>query len=117
MSGRKPTCTDALAFLRANKHAMGALTGQDMRALLAIAHVWELYAASDNDGRAASLDAVRALLDAMQPKCRLFAKELIAHSMDWTDRDRLWPLVCADDAQTPKPPTQLRLVDGKDGAT
>lgn len=72
---------------------LGALTGQDRRALSAISECWELYASSDSKGEIAALDAVRALLLALQPQCRVFAKELIAHSLDWSDRDRLWPLV------------------------
>lgn len=96
MSAReKPACLDVRTWLRANGHDLGALTGQDSRALSAIAHVWQLYAASDNDGREAALRAVRALLSAMQPKTRYLAREAIAHSMDWPDRDRLWPVVWA----------------------
>lgn len=72
---------------------LGALTGQDSRALGAIARCWDLYACSDDDGARAALAAVRALLAAMQPQCRFFARELIARSLDWSDRDRLWPLV------------------------
>lgn len=96
MSAReKPPCVSVYAFLRAHKHNLGALTGQDSRALSAIAHVWELYAASDDDGREAALRAVRALLSAMQPKTRYLAREAIAHTLDWGDRDRLWPIVWA----------------------
>jgi hypothetical protein len=72
---------------------LGALTGQDFRALAAIAKCWELYACSDDVGAKAALSAVRALLPAMQPQCRFFAKELIARSLDWKDRDRLWRVV------------------------
>lgn len=84
-----------IAWLRANgqRHALAALTGQDASALAAIAHAWELYARADGDGQRAALAAVRALLLAMQPKCRPLARELIARSLDWHDRARLWPLV------------------------
>lgn len=75
---------------------LGMLTGQDSRALAAIAACWQLYASSDDDGAAAALAAIRALLHGMQPKCRPFARELIAFAMDWGDRERLWPLVYAD---------------------
>lgn len=68
------------------------LTGQDFRALEAIVACWELCACADEDGEKAALAAVRALLPALQPKCRPFARELIAFSMDWVDRDRLWLL-------------------------
>jgi hypothetical protein len=72
---------------------LGAITGQDARVLEAISACWFLYAASDDNGRAAALIAVNSLLSAMQPQCRGFAKELIAFAMDWHDRDRLWERV------------------------
>jgi hypothetical protein len=72
---------------------LGALTGQDARALGAIAECWALYAAGYAAAERAALAAVRSLLPAVQPQCRTFARELIAFSMDWTDRDRLWKLV------------------------
>lgn len=78
---------------RLNKGCLGMLTGQDSRALAAISACWELYSNSDADGQRAALSAVRDLLDGMQPKCRFLARELIAFSMNWSDRDRLWSLV------------------------
>jgi hypothetical protein len=72
---------------------LGALTGQDKRALDAISACWELYSSSDEAGQGASLAAIRSLLAALQPQCRPFARELIAFSLDWPDRARLWPLV------------------------
>lgn len=78
-------------WLRANGHDLAPLTGQDARALHAIAACWELYACSDDAGALAALDAVRSLLPAMQDKCRPLARELIAYAMDWSDRERLWP--------------------------
>jgi hypothetical protein len=75
------------------KGALGALTGQDERALSAIVHCWKLYANSDSDGQRGALAAVRALLPAMQPSTRWLARELIPFAMCWDDRERLWPLV------------------------
>ena len=72
---------------------LAMLTGQDSRALGAIAYCWHLYASSDEDGAAGALAAVRALLPALQPQCRPFARELIAQALDWHDRERIWPLV------------------------
>lgn len=72
---------------------LGAITGQDARALEAIAACWELYAGSDDAGRRAALDAVRSLLPAVQRGCHVFARALIARSLDWHDRERVWPLV------------------------
>ena len=75
------------------RDALASLTGQDTRALDAIAAAWELYAISDEDGQAAALNAVRDLLTAMQPSTRWIARELIPFALDWSDRERLWPLV------------------------
>jgi len=76
-----------------SKGSLGALTGQDTRALDAIVACWGLYAASDKDGQRGALGAVRALLPAMQPSTRWIAMELIPYALDWSDRARLWPLV------------------------
>ena len=77
--------------------SLGMLTGQDSRALEAIGACWELYANSDADGSAGALAAIEALLPAMQSKCRGFARELIARSLDWGDRERLWSRVNPED--------------------
>jgi hypothetical protein len=81
------------AWLRANGHDAAGLTSQDARALEIFAQCWELYAVADGPGRRAVIVAVRALLGAMQPKFHPLVRELIARSMNWADRDRLWPLV------------------------
>ena len=75
------------------KQSLAALTGQDMRALDAIVACWELYSNSDDDGQRGALEAIRALLPAMQEKTRWLAKEMIPFALDWDDRERLWPLV------------------------
>jgi hypothetical protein len=72
---------------------LGAITGQDRRVLGAVASCWSLYASSDDDGRHAALASIASLLHALQPQCHPFARELIAQSLDWSDRARLWPLV------------------------
>lgn len=69
-----------------------ALTGQDMRALAAIASVWELYAAADENGQALALAAAAILLRAMQPKAFPVARALIARSLDWHDMAVIWEL-------------------------
>lgn len=69
---------------------LGRCTGQDWRALIAIAAVWDLLACCDEPAAAAALQCARELLTAMQPSCWVFARELIARSMDWSDRDRVW---------------------------
>lgn len=72
---------------------LAALTGQDVRALNAIVACWELYACSDEDGQRGALEAVRALLPAMQESTRWIARELIPYALDWGDREWLWDLV------------------------
>jgi hypothetical protein len=96
MATRKPPaqCVDALNWLQSNKHGLGMLTGTDARALKAIAHCWDLYAVADDP--ALVLAAIAMLLGTMQPKCWIFAKELIAHTLDWADRDRVWRLLVSN---------------------
>lgn len=75
---------------------LAVLTGQDMRALAAIAACWQLLASSDEVGEQAALAAVRMLLPALQPECRQFARELIPFAMDWSHREKVWPEVLDD---------------------
>ncbi len=93
MASPTPACRGALRFLRSHKHNLGALTGQDTRALTAIAHCWDLVACADEDGREATLEAVRCLLRAMQPSTRYLAKEAIAYVLDEADVERIWSVV------------------------
>jgi len=90
---REPSSPACIALFRDGSPSLGALTGQDKRTLDAISACWELYSCSDESGESAALLAVRSLLRALQPQCRPFARELIAFSLDWPDRARLWPLV------------------------
>lgn len=69
------------------------LTGQDGRALGAIASCWRLYFGGDADAQRGAVQAVAALLPALQPKCWGFARELIAQQGDWSDRERVWDQV------------------------
>ena len=73
--------------------SLAALTGQDTRALNAIVACWELYAVSDEAGQRGALAAVKLLLPAMQASTRWMARELIPYALDWSDRERLWPMV------------------------
>ncbi len=72
---------------------LAMLTGQDVRVLGAIAYCWHLYARADRDGQLGALQAIHALLPGLQFQSRGFARELVAQSMEWTDRERLWALV------------------------
>jgi hypothetical protein len=91
---------DPQSQARIPKNWAAPLTGQDTRALTAIAACWRLYASADDDGRTGALAAVRALLPAMQPQTRYLARELIAWAMEWTDRERLWDYVMPPHRQT-----------------
>lgn len=85
--------------------SLAILTGQDARALAAVATCWDLYASSDDNGRAGALAAVRMLLPAMQRKCWPFARALIARSLDWSDIDRLWLIVSDERVRDSYEPT------------
>ena len=75
------------------KSVLAPLTGQDVRAINAIVACWELYAVSDEAGQRGALAAVKLLLPAMQSSTRWMARELIPYVLDWSDRERLWPMV------------------------
>jgi len=72
-----------------------------VRALGAIAACWQLCMNSDGDGEQGALAAIRALLPALQPQCRDFARELIAFAGDWSHRRKYWPLVSGEMVITP----------------
>lgn len=78
---------------RNGRPAFGMLTGQDHRTLAAFAALWDLYAASDELGQRGALQAARAILPGLQEKCHPFARELVARSLDWADRERIWRLM------------------------
>lgn len=85
----KPERLDApLLWLRENNHDLGALTGTDTRALLAIASCWRLY--FNSSSRDSVLLAVAHLLRCMQPKCWRFAKALIPWAGDWSHEPEVW---------------------------
>lgn len=88
-------------WLRANGYDLAPCTGQDFRALAAIAACWDLVACSDAQGERSALAAVRALLPAMQEKCRPLARALIARSLDWDSPNRLWTQVSREGEPQP----------------
>lgn len=104
MKQEPPCCKTAPKWLvhHLGRDALGALTGQDARALRAFVHLVELYASSDGEGRRQALVALRATALAMQPSTRHLAKASIPHAMDWSDEERLWALLFNDSAQ-PRP--------------
>lgn len=91
MSARQPAhCQEALRWLKDRGWSLGPLTGQDYPALVAIAHCWQMWTRSDEDGRLAAIDAAAALLDGCQEVCWPMARELIAQAADWSHRDVVW---------------------------
>jgi hypothetical protein len=78
-------------WLHSNGHDLAGLTGSDTQALIAIAACWDLSGFCDERGKV--IAAIAELLDCVQEKYHHLARELIAKSLDWGDRDRLWPLV------------------------
>lgn len=75
--------------IRITKNHLAMMTGTDTRVLAAIAAVWDLL---PYDQQTACYVA-RRLLPLMQPQCWPIAVELVARSLDWHDRDRIWALV------------------------
>ena len=112
---QRMTVDNPFGWLRANGEDLAPLTGQDSAALLAIANVWELFPRADGAGREACIVAVRALLGAMQPKCRHITRLLIARAMDWSDVDVLWPQVADGiDLSQPRPPLRVLRLDERE---
>lgn len=75
---------------------LAPLTGTDTKALIAIAYAWQLFAYTRST---AVLNAIRCLLSEMQRSTAPLTRDLIAWAMDWSDRDRYWPLVWGEDAK------------------
>lgn len=93
MSRTVPPCTNALHWLKERGWDLAPLTGQDVAALSAIAHCWQMWTHSDADGQRAAIRAVAALLLGCQEVCWPMARELIAHAGDWGHRGQVWPKV------------------------
>lgn len=90
MAQRPPSVNEPLRWLASNGHNLAPLTGTDRKALLAIAACWDLFAYTRS---LRTLHAIQALLTQMQPTTAPITRDLIARSMDWSDRDRYWPQV------------------------
>lgn len=93
----KQVCQTAPPFIahHCGKHSLGALTGQDLRALQAFVHLVELYAVSDAMGRETALRAMSCTVQAAQVSVWPLFKKCIPHVMDWGDEERLWQEVTA----------------------
>jgi len=83
----RAVAADPLSPSRIDPQMIGAMTGQDMRVMSAIAACWQVYANADNAGRRGAIVAIYALLPALQPRSRFIARELIPWAMDWSFRD------------------------------
>lgn len=92
----RPICTEALRWLtldhrnRTHRAELGALTGQDRRALATFVHGLELFATADEAGQICALTAMRAAVIAMQEKTQYIAKRCIPHVLDWHDEKHIW---------------------------
>ena len=75
---------------RIKKGTLAPLTGTDFRALEAFVAFVKLYSYT-NDRRL--LKGAFVALSAMQESTRWVARELIAFVLDWSDRERLWPVI------------------------
>jgi hypothetical protein len=97
MTRSKAPCRSIVVFLKhhGTDCTLGALTGQDRRALEAFAHLVEFYAVSDDRGRDAARRAMSAVLDGVQLKVWPLFKKCIPHGLDWSDEDRLWQEITA----------------------
>lgn len=75
---------------RLRKGSLAALTGTDVRALDAFVPTLKLYAYTGSEDL---LGAMMLLLKEMQESTRWIARELIPFVMEWSDREKLWPLI------------------------
>lgn len=88
---------------RLRSGCLAPLTGTDVRVLNAFVPMLKLYAYTGSEDL---LGAMMLLLKEMQESTRWIARELIPFVMEWSDREKLWPLI------VPLPPSRgdLHLV-------
>lgn len=88
-----PCCRTAPRWVQerlGDRQCLAPLTGQDSLALAAFTHLVTLYGCSDIEGRQAAVDAMAAVLRAMQTKCWPLAKASIPHMLDWGHEEEIW---------------------------
>lgn len=93
MSRREaPVCERATKWLAGGfgGGVLAALTGQDYRALCAVAHLLDLWSIGDRAGAGRAIQAIAATTLAMQPHTRRLARELIAFVRDDRVVERVW---------------------------
>lgn len=89
----RPKRAEWIRWLEAQGHDLAGLTGTDVRALAAVAACWELAVVVGVDR---VWPMVRTgLLPFVQGKYHTLAIELVARSLDWSDRDRLRKIAAA----------------------
>lgn len=76
------------------KGCLAALTGTDVRVLDAFVPTLKLYAYT---GDRELLKVAGVLLLQMQEHLRFVARELIPFVLEWSDREKLWPLIVGQD--------------------
>lgn len=116
MKAERPFCKTGPRWLneRLGRGCLAPLTGQDASALSAFVHCLELYARADRQGSDRAIEAMRATVRAMQPKCRHLAKATIPHVLDWADEDRLWASI---DERKYSTEDALRYIESSAGGT
>lgn len=90
MSATKPPAQTIGKWLRDNGHSLGALTGQDWRALRAAVQVADLWLNADYEGQTQAAIAFNACVRSMQRSTWYLAFHSIAHVGDWSHRITLW---------------------------
>ncbi|MEP7124708.1 MAG: hypothetical protein ABJE95_27515 [Byssovorax sp.] len=93
-----PCCENGLNWLRAQhgRRYLAALTGQDSAALTASLHALDLYLRSDQSGREHAITALRALVAAMQPGCRVFVRAAMPYWLGLADVEKIWPQISGE---------------------
>ncbi len=86
----QPHAATILKWLRDNGQSLGALTGQDTRALQLCVSAMALYSSCDQEMESHALSAFRGGVVAMQPSTRHLAYHAVAHVLDWPAREMIW---------------------------
>jgi hypothetical protein len=97
MPREKPVYKHAMEFVRYHlgKHCFAPHTGQDWPAWMAFVYLMEMYCHGDSAGREAAVAAMRAVLTGVQNHEDIHQTfvQVIPAVMDWSDADRIWPLL------------------------
>lgn len=88
----KTVSETAFPWLRANlgKHCLGCLTGYSGPAVLASVMVIRAYSSSDQSHEFPLLTAYEAIVSTLDAPERHLCYHLIAHVLNWSDREVIW---------------------------